>query len=46
MSYNYEDIKEKLKLSDALIIGNPNNPSGNIINKDSFEEILEFCEEK
>lgn len=45
MGYDYEDIYEKLKKVDAVIIGNPNNPSGNIINKKDFKTILDFCEE-
>jgi threonine-phosphate decarboxylase len=45
MEYDYKDIYEKLKKVDAVIIGNPNNPSGNIIDKESFKTILDFCEE-
>lgn len=44
MDYNYEDIYLKLKTVDGLIIANPNNPSGNIINKDKFKNILDYCE--
>ncbi|GAA0739197.1 histidinol-phosphate transaminase [Clostridium oceanicum] len=44
MTYNYENIKESLKNSDALIIANPNNPSGNVIDKDKFKAVLEFAE--
>ncbi|MBC8062920.1 MAG: aminotransferase class I/II-fold pyridoxal phosphate-dependent enzyme [Clostridiaceae bacterium] len=44
MSYDYEDIYKKIQFSDVLVIGNPNNPSGNVINKDKFRKILEFCE--
>ena len=44
MSYDYEDIYSKLKVTDGLIIGNPNNPSGNIINKVKFNALLEYCE--
>lgn len=44
MDYNYEDIYLKLEAVDGLIIGNPNNPSGNIINKDMFKVILDYCE--
>lgn len=45
MEINYEDILSKLKELDALIIGNPNNPNGGIIDKDKFKDILNFCEE-
>ena len=45
MEYDYEDIYSKLQEVDALVIANPNNPSGNIIDKESFKKILEFCEE-
>lgn len=44
MEYNYEDIMIKLLNVDALIIGNPNNPNGSIINKEKFKEILDFSE--
>ncbi len=27
-----------------MILGNPNNPNGNIIDKDEFQNILEYCE--
>lgn len=45
MTYDYEDILLQVKKSEALIIGNPNNPNGGIINKDKFKKILDFCEE-
>ena len=44
MSYDYEDIYSKLKVVDGLIIGNPNNPSGNVIDKTKFNTILKYCE--
>ncbi|KOA19765.1 threonine-phosphate decarboxylase [Clostridium homopropionicum DSM 5847] len=44
-SYNYNDIMERLKGCDGLVIGNPNNPNGGIINKESFEKIIYYCEE-
>ncbi|MEY8763683.1 MULTISPECIES: pyridoxal phosphate-dependent aminotransferase [Clostridium] len=43
MDYDYEDIKLKIKNADALILGNPNNPNGGIIDKDKFYEIVNFC---
>ncbi|MEY8000258.1 histidinol-phosphate transaminase [Clostridium sp. Mt-5] len=43
MDYDYEDIKLKLKCAEALILGNPNNPNGGVINKDKFREIINWC---
>jgi threonine-phosphate decarboxylase len=45
MEYDYKDIMDKLHKVEAVIIGNPNNPNGEIINRNKFEEILDFCEE-
>lgn len=45
MEYDYEDILEKMKTNDALIIGNPNNPNGSLIDKKRFRSILNFCRE-
>lgn len=45
MSYDYEDIALKMKNADGLIIGNPNNPNGNVIDKSKFNNILKYCEE-
>ncbi|MBU3190335.1 aminotransferase class I/II-fold pyridoxal phosphate-dependent enzyme [Clostridium bowmanii] len=44
LSYDYEDILDKLKVVQAIILGNPNNPNGNIIDKEEFQKILEYCE--
>ncbi|MDF2504066.1 histidinol-phosphate transaminase [Clostridium sp.] len=44
MDFDYEDIQNKLTEVEAVIIGNPNNPNGNIIDKNKFESIIEFCE--
>ncbi|URZ15886.1 pyridoxal phosphate-dependent aminotransferase [Clostridium felsineum] len=44
MDIDYEDIMSKLKDVEAIIIGNPNNPNGGIINKDKFKYILNFAE--
>lgn len=44
MDYDYEDINNKLREVDSLIIGNPNNPNGGILDKDKFKEILNYCE--
>jgi len=45
MEYDYEDIYSKLSEVEALVIANPNNPSGNIIDKKGFDKIINFCEE-
>ncbi len=45
MEYDYEDIRQKITKAEALIIGNPNNPNGGVIDKDKFKEILNYCEE-
>jgi threonine-phosphate decarboxylase len=45
MEFDYNDIMNKLKNVEAVIIGNPNNPNGGTIDKDKFQEILDFCEE-
>jgi threonine-phosphate decarboxylase len=44
-SYNYKDILDKLKDCDGLVIANPNNPNGGIIDKKAFEEVINYCEE-
>lgn len=45
MEFDYNDIMNKLKNVKAVIIGNPNNPNGGTIDKNKFQEILDFCEE-
>ena len=44
--YNYTSIKESLDSLEGLIIGNPNNPTGNLINRKEFIGLLEYCEKK
>ncbi|MBZ9688928.1 aminotransferase class I/II-fold pyridoxal phosphate-dependent enzyme [Clostridium estertheticum] len=44
LSYDYEDILNKLQKVEALVLGNPNNPNGNIIDRGEFQKILEYCE--
>ncbi|GAA0730796.1 histidinol-phosphate transaminase [Clostridium malenominatum] len=44
MEYDYDAIERSLKNNDALIIGNPNNPNGGIIDKGKFKTLLDFCE--
>lgn len=46
MELNYVDIMEKISKVQALIIGNPNNPNGGIIDKKKFQDILNFCEKE
>lgn len=45
LEYDYEDILTKLQQTEAVIIGNPNNPNGGLIDRAKFAEILEYCEE-
>ncbi|MEW8955071.1 histidinol-phosphate transaminase [Clostridium sp.] len=45
MDYDYLDILEKLKKAHGLVIGNPNNPNGGIIDIESFIPILDYCED-
>ena len=44
MEYDYEDIFAKLQDTEGLIIANPNNPNGCIINHEKFKKILNYCE--
>lgn len=44
MDFDYGDILKKLENNEAIIIGNPNNPNGNIIDKKYFKSILDYCE--
>ncbi|MDP4144833.1 MAG: histidinol-phosphate transaminase [Bacillota bacterium] len=44
LEIDYQDIYNRMQNCDALIIGNPNNPNGGIIDKDKFQPILGYCE--
>lgn len=44
MDYDYLDILEKLKEADGLVMGNPNNPNGGVIEEEKFISILDYCE--
>ncbi|WP_251860121.1 histidinol-phosphate transaminase [Clostridium sp. Marseille-Q2269] len=44
MTYDYKKIKESLEKTEGIILGNPNNPNGSIIDKKEFIYILEYCE--
>lgn len=46
MDFDYENIENKLNAVEAVIIGNPNNPNGNITDKAKFNTIIEICEAK
>ena len=43
--YNYSSIRKSLEVLDGIIIGNPNNPTGNLIDRKEFMGLLEYCEE-
>lgn len=42
---DYEEVINKLNQRDSLIIANPNNPNGTIIDRNSFKKILDFAEQ-
>lgn len=42
---NYNEIMDKIQNVDAIIIGNPNNPNGGILDKKEFKKVLDYCEE-
>jgi threonine-phosphate decarboxylase len=44
MDIDYADVLLKQNNSDAMIIGNPNNPNGALIDKVKFKGILDFAE--
>lgn len=48
MTINYEDVLLKVRELniEALIIANPNNPNGAIIDKEKFKTIMESCSER
>ncbi|KHD36113.1 aspartate aminotransferase [Clostridium acetobutylicum] len=46
MCIDYEDIISKIDDVDSVIIGNPNNPNGGLINKEKFIHVLRLAEEK
>lgn len=45
MNINYEKLLKQVHNVDAVIIGNPNNPNGAVIDKNKFLSIIEYCEE-
>ncbi|WP_333859338.1 pyridoxal phosphate-dependent aminotransferase [Clostridium sp.] len=44
MEIDYDDIMDKMVELNSIIIGNPNNPNGGVIDKVKFQPILDFCE--
>ncbi|AJD30565.1 histidinol-phosphate transaminase [Clostridium sporogenes] len=44
MTYNYENIKKSLEKTEGIVLGNPNNPNGSVIDKEKFIYILDYCE--
>jgi threonine-phosphate decarboxylase len=48
MSIDYEDLYTKLKEGyiEALVIANPNNPNGAVIDKARFKLLMELCSSK
>lgn len=44
MEIDYKDLLEKVKVSQGLIIANPNNPDGGLIDKEKFKPILKHCQ--
>ncbi len=44
MEIDYSDLAKKIERVDGLIIGNPNNPNGGIIDQVQFKPILDYCQ--
>ncbi len=44
MEYDYEDIFTQIQNTEGLILANPNNPNGCIIDHCKFKNILDYCE--
>ncbi|MEG1255692.1 histidinol-phosphate transaminase [Clostridium sp.] len=44
MEYDYDDIYSKVQSTGGLILANPNNPNGCIIDYEKFIKILDYCE--
>lgn len=42
--FDYNDIIKKIEGTEGLIIANPNNPNGCIIDHEEFIRIMDFCE--
>ncbi len=44
MEYDYEDMLKKIQCTEGIIIGNPNNPNGCIVDSEKFIKVLRYCE--
>lgn len=44
MEIDYKDLFKKIQKVDGLIIGNPNNPNGGLIDLVKFKPILDYCQ--
>ncbi len=44
MEIDYNDLAKKVEDVDGIIIGNPNNPNGGIIDKEKLEPIADYCQ--
>ncbi|HHX61192.1 MAG TPA: aminotransferase class I/II-fold pyridoxal phosphate-dependent enzyme [Epulopiscium sp.] len=44
MEIDYDDLAQKIQEVEGLIIGNPNNPNGGVIDQVKFKPILEYCQ--
>lgn len=44
MNIDYDDLLYKIQQVDGVIVGNPNNPNGSIVDKIKFLPILEYCQ--
>ncbi|NLI90313.1 MAG: aminotransferase class I/II-fold pyridoxal phosphate-dependent enzyme [Epulopiscium sp.] len=44
MEVDYKDLLEKVKATQGLIIANPNNPNGGLIDREKFKPILKHCQ--
>lgn len=44
-SVDYKKVLDSFKNTEGLIIANPNNPNGSILDKNLFKEILDYAEE-
>lgn len=44
MEMDYDDLAKKVQTVEGLIIGNPNNPNGGVIDKIKIKPILDYCQ--
>lgn len=43
-SLDWEKLKQEIVKADCLILGNPNNPTGRLIQRNRMEELAQLCE--